>query len=191
MAPKRAAGPTGYDPIQRCQQWKRRVDREELAACRNVFHYPTSFRSPNPSSHQLDLLQQKLQHSVAYTAGMSMAQSPQKTVLDLAEKARPICTPSERVASTPKNVWKAQGSRDTPRSTSGSSSSHLRMELLEETQRRQAAESELVRLQEFISSRVTPRSSRTATPLKPLEEQESDEWLTGGKDELLVTGSDW
>eukprot|EP00435_Cladocopium_sp_Y103_P044607 s238_g12.t1 len=185
---------TGYDPIQRCQQWKRRVDREELAACRNVFNvynYPTSHRSPNPSSHQLDMLQQKLQHSLhssTYNAGISMVQSPKKAATDLASKGRPICTPSERNASTPKSVRKAAGSGETPRSTSSASSSHLRMELLEETQRRQAAESELLRLQEFISgSRVTPRSSQAATPLKLIEEPEPCEWLSG---EGLI-GADW
>eukprot|EP00434_Breviolum_minutum_P015848 symbB.v1.2.013963.t1/scaffold895.1/size184301/14 len=62
----------GYDPIQRCQQWKRRVDREELAVCQNAFSIPSlSQRSPNPSSHQLDMLQQKLRHSAVYAAGQA------------------------------------------------------------------------------------------------------------------------
>mmetsp|Transcript_22631 Transcript_22631/g.42630 ORF Transcript_22631/g.42630 Transcript_22631/m.42630 type:complete len:154 (-) Transcript_22631:119-580(-) len=142
----------GYDPIQRSQQWKRRVDREELSVCQKLL---TTSQGVSPDQcGRADLFQHKaVLDSVLHGAGMALAQTTPKPAMD------PRCTPLTR------SFEHETGSSSSSAGLSSFREEYLEAQLLQEKHKLHATRQELRRLQQLIKAgSATPGSSRFATP---------------------------
>lgn len=163
----------GYDPIQRSQQWKRRIDREELAICNNMLAAGGGTQHPAlvDADTRLELLSQQLtgvgrELPSSSRGGRSGLQSG-----GLSARSRSSAGNAGRaIAMTPRLNSAMSGSSgsvmmDVPHveqtamshmssvsrgMSSAAASSSLRAELDEEMRRRVAAESELNKLRAML-----------------------------------------
>jgi len=170
-------GAAGYDPVQRAEAWKRRVDREEVSICKSQMY---SGGMPSAVA-RLDLLEHSLQSarghnsvrgytgrsgrsssmrsSAAGSVGNSIAQAPR-----LGTGSSGFRTPLSARGSVISQGTKLSSRSRSSRMSGGSEATDiLKAELEEETKRRIAAEEELHRLQSVMEG-----SARGSSP--PLSE---------------------
>mmetsp|Transcript_14899 Transcript_14899/g.41175 ORF Transcript_14899/g.41175 Transcript_14899/m.41175 type:complete len:172 (-) Transcript_14899:36-551(-) len=148
----------GYDPVQRAEQWKRRVDREEGAVCPPLQLGGTGLAGPSTGA-RLDMLQQTLQGAAHPPASARDSATSRSSALRSALSSGPGSASGRSTSGAGRAIAQTPrlGTAGTMPSVGGSvisgsdNSSLLRAELEAETQRRQAAEQELQRLQALLS----------------------------------------
>eukprot|EP00930_Biecheleria_cincta_P039360 TRINITY_DN27062_c0_g1_i1.p1 TRINITY_DN27062_c0_g1~~TRINITY_DN27062_c0_g1_i1.p1 ORF type:complete len:215 (+),score=23.62 TRINITY_DN27062_c0_g1_i1:75-647(+) len=166
----------GYDPVQRGLQWRRRVDREELTLCnKSLSRAAHHSLYSSGASTRLELLQQTLLNSNGANRAQPIRSVPGTPRQVTPRGATPhFLTPRQQTPSVDRRPGSVGGFSVGSRSSMHSNlskfteNSALKLELLEETRRRQAAEAELDRLQQVVASSwgsAPPGSSGALTPL--------------------------
>lgn len=164
----------GYDPIQRSQQWKRRIDREELAICNNMLASGGGMQHPAvvDADTRLELLSQQLTGAGGQAAPASSRGGRSGLQSGLSARSRSSAGNAGRAIALTPRLNSAQsassygsGMLDVPHvqqtamsalssvsrgMSSAAASSTLRAELEEETRRRVAAEAELNKLRSML-----------------------------------------
>mmetsp|Transcript_117618 Transcript_117618/g.379633 ORF Transcript_117618/g.379633 Transcript_117618/m.379633 type:complete len:177 (+) Transcript_117618:186-716(+) len=159
----------GYDPVQRAEQWKRRVGKEEQVISSTL----CSAAPPSSADTRLELLQQTLQgvgalpaSSRGRTAASGHSSLARSMVGSSAAGRSTAGTAGRAIAQTPRSAARStplQSVRGLAPSRAGSIGSRvsdaaaaaLKAELEAETQRRMSAEQELQKLQSLLGANAS------------------------------------
>lgn len=163
---------TGYDPCQRSEQWKRRVEREEVSVCQQVLRGPPTGQHLDADA-RLEALQSALFGSLP-NGGVPGSAAPQRLrssggfsvgsagrAATARSAGRAILTP--RPGGTPMVRPGTNGGMSSvgDNSVRSEATAILKAELAEETQRRQQAEEELQKLRTMLEPGVDVMSVRS------------------------------
>mmetsp|Transcript_122861 Transcript_122861/g.244380 ORF Transcript_122861/g.244380 Transcript_122861/m.244380 type:complete len:159 (+) Transcript_122861:49-525(+) len=147
----------GFDPVQRAEAWKRRIDREEL-----IVMPPLESLALPTIDERLDMLQETLHGGSAVGASTARSSARGSTTASSRSRCSGRLTAGvgRSIAQTPRtggtpalsvrSGLSSRGAQSSRAGTSQAGSAILKAELEQETQRRQAAEHEIERLRAML-----------------------------------------